>query len=132
LNLAAYSFYTGVDISDVAVQKAQRRAHEAGRGDRNEYCQADILTYEPARQYDVILYGESIYYVPSGRIAAMLARYSRYLTESGVFIARMFDVSGKRQHILNTIESHFDIVEKHINEKTQVCIIVFRPFVLPA
>jgi hypothetical protein len=39
----------------------------------------------------------------------------------------MFDVSGKHQHILDTIESHFDVVEKHLNEQTQVCIIVFRP-----
>lgn len=127
LNPAAYSFYTGVDISDVAVQKARRRAQEAGRAGRNEYCQSDILTYEPARQYDVILYGESIYYVPPRRIAAMLGRYSAHLTSGGVFIARMFDLSGERQRILDTIESHFDVVEKHLHEQTQVCVIVFRP-----
>lgn len=127
LNPAAYSFYTGVDISDVAVQKATARAQELGRADRNEYCQSDILTYVPTRQYDVILYGDSIYYVPPRKIAAMLKRYSTYLTKGGVFIARMFDVSGKRQHILDTIESHFDVVEKHLHEQTRVCIIVFRP-----
>jgi SAM-dependent methyltransferase len=127
LNPAAYSFYTGVDISDVAVQKARARAQELGRADRHEYCQSDILTYVPTRQYDVILYGDSIYYVPPRRIASMLARYSTYLTKDGVFIARMFDVSGKRQHILDTIESHFDVVEKHLHEQTQVCVIVFRP-----
>lgn len=127
LNLAAYSFYTGVDISDVAIQKARTRALEAGRADRNEYCQSDIFTYEPARQYDVILYGDSIYYIPPRRIAPMLSRYSTYLTKGGVFIARMFDVSGKRRRILDTIESHCDVVEKHLHEQTQVCIIVFRP-----
>jgi 2-polyprenyl-6-hydroxyphenyl methylase/3-demethylubiquinone-9 3-methyltransferase len=127
LNPGAYSFYTGVDISDVAVQKARKRAQEAGRADRNEYCRSDILAYVPARQYDVILYGESLYYVPLRRIAAMLARYSTYLTKRGVFIARMFDASGNRRRILDTIESHFEVVERHLHEQTHVCVVVFRP-----
>jgi SAM-dependent methyltransferase len=131
LNPNAYSLYTGVDISDVAVQKARARAQEAGRADRNEYRQSDILTYAPARQYDVILYGDSIYYVPPRQVAPMLGRYSKCLTKGGVFIARMFDVSGKRRRILDTIESHFDVVEKRVYEQTQVCIIVFRPFATP-
>jgi len=127
LNREAYRFYTGVDISDVAVQKARQRAQEAGRTDHNEYCQSDILTYVPARQYDVVLYGDSIYYVPPRRIAAMLDRYSAYLTSDGVFIARMFDVSGKRRYILDIIETHFTVLEKHLHKETGACIIVFRP-----
>jgi SAM-dependent methyltransferase len=127
LNPAAYRSYTGVDISDVAVQKARARAKEAGRADRNEYCQSDIITYEPAQQYDVILFGDSIYYIPPRRIAATLNRYSTYLTPCGVFVARMFDVSGKRHEILGIVESHFEVVEKHLHEQTQVCVIVFRP-----
>lgn len=122
-----YSFYTGVDISDVAIQKGRRRAQEAGRADRNEYCQCDILTYTPTQHYDVILYGDSIYYIPNRQIAPMLRRYSMYLTGGGVFISRIFKVSGKLQHILDIVESHFDVVEKHIHEQTQMCIIVFRP-----
>lgn len=130
LNPAAFSSYTGVDISNVAIEKARARAQETGRADCNEYCQADILTYEPARQYNVILYGDSIYYVPPRRIAAMLTRYSVYLSSRGVFIARIFDVSGTHRHILDIIESQCEIVEKYLNEQTHVCIIVFRP-VLP-
>lgn len=127
LNPETYSFYTGVDISDVAIQKARTRALEAGRGDRNEYCQSDILTYTPTRQYNVILCGDSIYYVANRQIVPMLCRYSTYLTKQSVFIARIFDVSGKLRHTLDIVESHFDVVEKHIHEQTQMCIIVFRP-----
>lgn len=127
VNPETYSFYTGVDVSDVAIQKARTRSHEVGRADRNEYCQSDILTYTPTRQYNVILYGDSIYYIGNRQIAPMLCRYSTYLTKHGVFIARIHDVSGKLQHIIDIVESRFDVVEKHIHEQTQTCIIVFRP-----
>ncbi len=127
LNPAAYSTYTGVDISDVAVEMARARAQEAGRADQNEYCQSDILMYEPTRRYDIILFGDSIYYVPFRRIATMLKRYSQYLTPEGVFIARLCDVSGTHRQIVETIESHSKIIEKHVGGEMKTCIIVFRP-----
>jgi 2-polyprenyl-3-methyl-5-hydroxy-6-metoxy-1,4-benzoquinol methylase len=130
VNTEAYSFYSGVDISDVAIQKARKRAEEVGRADRNQYCQSDILTYTPQRQFDVILYGDSIYYIPNQQIAPMLCRYSTYLTKQGVFIARLFDVSGKHRRILDIVESHFDVVEKHLHEldgQPPMCVIVFQP-----
>jgi SAM-dependent methyltransferase len=127
LNPAAYSFYTGLDISDVAIQKARRRAQESGHAGRNEYCQSDILTYEPVRQYNVILYGDSIYYIPPRQIVPMLYRYSTFLTQNGVIIARLFDVTGKRHDIVDNIQDHFDVVECHSHEQTLACLIVFRP-----
>lgn len=127
LNENLYGFYTGVDISDVAVQKSRARTQEAGRSLRSEYCQSDILTYEPTRLYQVILYRDSIYYVPTARIVKTLNRYSAYLTRGGTFIVRMFDISGDRREILDLIESHFDVVERHIHGQT--CVIVFRPLV---
>ncbi|GAC1679939.1 MAG: hypothetical protein PVS2B2_17970 [Candidatus Acidiferrum sp.] len=127
LNLVAYQLYTGVDISDVAIVKARKRAEETRRADRNEYCQSDIVSYVPPRQYDVILYGDSIYYIPLARIPDMLARYSGYLKDGGVFIARLFDVRGKRQNILCAIEDNFQIVEKQHRAPTEACLITFRP-----
>jgi len=123
----AYRLYTGVDISDVAVQKARIRALNVGRADRSEFFEHDILTYKPALLYDVILYGDSIYYIPPHRIVGMLQRYSKCLTSDGVFIARIFDVSGKLHTFIDTIESQFDVVEKHLNDTSQVCILAFRP-----
>lgn len=125
LDPASYSFYAGVDISDVAIEKARTRALRAGGADRRKYFTADILTYVPDRQFDVILFGDSIYYIPLRRIVPMLSRYADYLTPTGVFAVRVFDVSGKRQ-ILDAIENNFVLVEKNLNEKTHVCNIVFR------
>ncbi len=127
LDPAVYTRYTGVDISDVAIKVARARAQKSGHAGLNEYCESDILMYKPSCQFDVILFGDSIYYVPSRRIAPLLSRYSTFLTARGVFVARLFDVSGKHQHILDTIESHFETVEKHIHKQTQAVAIVFRP-----
>jgi predicted TPR repeat methyltransferase len=127
LDSQAYSLYTGVDISDVAVNKARSRAAEAGRADRNEYCQSDILTFTPVREYDVIFWGDSIYYIPPRSIVPMLHHYAGYLTAQGIFIARMFDVSGKHHYILDLIERDFDVAGKRLSDQDHSCLVAFRP-----
>lgn len=126
LNAAAYRFYTGVDISDVAIEKAKQRTEENGRTDRNEYCQSDISTYLPKQQYDVILFGDSIYF-PDKRIAEMLARYSKYLKQDGVFIVRTWFLSDRQRAIVRNIENNFDVVEKRFYHESQLIVIVFQP-----
>jgi SAM-dependent methyltransferase len=126
LDSGAYRSYTGVDISDVAVEKAKKRTEENRRSDKNEYFQSDIFSYTPTHQYDVVLFGDSLYYVPHQRIAGMLSRYSEFVTNQGVFIVRLFDVRGKHQAIIDIIEKTFDVVERHLYN-AQVGVLVFRP-----
>jgi SAM-dependent methyltransferase len=126
LNPAAYSHYTGVDISDVAIEKAIQATAASGRTDKNRYQQSDIFSYVPTGQYDVLLFSDSLYYVPHQRIAGMLERYSAFLSRDGVFIARMFDITGKHHAIIDVIQEHFEIVENHLHD-SQVGIIVFKP-----
>src|SRR5262245_45033616 len=45
LSQSAYNHYTGVDISDVAIQRAGLRAATGGRNGKNRYVQADISKY---------------------------------------------------------------------------------------
>ena len=68
LSGTAYQVYTGVDISDVALENAKKRTEENRRGDKNQYFQSNIFSYVLTRRYD--------------------ARwiYSNYLKERGVFI----------------------------------------------
>jgi 2-polyprenyl-6-hydroxyphenyl methylase/3-demethylubiquinone-9 3-methyltransferase len=127
LNAQMYRDYTGVDISDLALEKARRRSDEVSRTDRNSYSQSDITGYIPTRQFDVILFRDSIYYVPRARIKGTLDRYSQSLTGQGVFIVRMWSASGKYRPIVNTIERHFHVVEKHLSDEPQAAILVFRP-----
>ena len=124
LEPASYTEYVGVDISDVAIKRARERAQERqGRGEC-VFVQHDILDYKPSGRFNVILYGDSIYYISARQILPMLKRYSSFLAEDGVFIARIFDVSGKRRDIVETIQGHFTTVESH--PQGQSCTVIFR------
>ena len=127
LDKTKYRQYMGVDISDMAIEKAQRRSEETGRAEKNRFFQSDILSYAPTQQYDLILLRDSIYYIPRQKIKAMLSRYMKYLKEGGVLIVRMFDGSGKHRTIVDTIERNFNIVERYSPDQSKTVIIVFRP-----
>ncbi len=127
----AYSYYLGVDISDVAIAKATTRSMETGRAGKNHYFRSDISSYVPDRQFDVVLLRDSVYYVPWSKVKAMLDGYAQYLTAEGVFIVRMWNASGKYQTIVDTIESNFEIVEKYWSSQPEAMIIVFRKAAKP-
>ena len=74
----------------------------------------------------MILFRDSIYYVPRRQINAMLQRYAQYLEAGAVFIVRMAD-GDKYQDIVETIESHFAIVDKHVADDPKAVVLVFRP-----
>src|ERR1019366_1801099 len=126
LEAKTYRHYTGVEISDVAIEKARRRTEENRRADKNSYFQSDILSYAPTQQYDVILLREVIFYVPRAKIRSVLNRYSEYLKEGGVFIVRICNIAGKYKIFVDTIESNFLVVEKYVADQTTTAVIVFR------
>jgi SAM-dependent methyltransferase len=125
LNEAKYHDYTGIDISEVALEKASRKTAAIGRAGRTRYVQGDVYTYVPTRQYPVILFKDSIYYVPRGKIRPMLNRYTRYLTDRGVIIAKI-SASDKYRAIVDAIEGNFEVVERSVFEQPAALVIVFR------
>jgi len=127
LNTAAYHSYTGVDICDVAIERAKSRAQENHRADKNVYTQSDILSYTPNQCYDVIFFGDSIYYFSWQRIIEILNRYSKNLKRDGVFIVRTWTMKDKHQTMVHNIENAFDVLEKHSYADSQIVVIVFRP-----
>jgi len=131
----AYGTYVGVDISEVALGKAARRTEESRRADKNRFVRADFLSYVPTQQFDVILFRESMYHVPLGKVKAILERYSKYLRDDGVFIVRMATSdakSGKSKHrpnaMVGVMENEFDVVEKRQYDESGSTVIVFRPW----
>lgn len=132
-----YQSYFGVDISEAALAKARRRSLECGRGDKNSFECADFLTYVPSGQYDVILFRESMYHVPLGKVKAVLDRYSAYLKDGGVFVVRLYASSGDRtdgrdKHrpaaMLSIMKAEFDVVEKcRYAIPGRPTVMVFRP-----
>jgi SAM-dependent methyltransferase len=126
LDAHSYQNYTGVDISDVALEKAQRRSEMCERGQKNHYVQADVSTYIPDAKFDVILFRESIYYIPRRQIRATLGRYSRYLNEGGVFIVRQHN-RVVADDLVKIIEGSFETVGHYSSDPSGPVVLIFRP-----
>lgn len=124
MDASKYSSYTGVDISEWAVKRALARSESNGREEKNKYVCADICRYTPGRRYDIILFRESIFYIPKSRIRVVLDRYSDYLKETGVFIVRMCDRK-KYASIVRLIDKHYHVVDSSQANNANI-ILVFR------
>jgi SAM-dependent methyltransferase len=122
-----YRRYTGVDISSVATDKARQRTEENARGHKSLFFASDITCYVPTEQFDLILFRESIHYIPRPKIKATLDRYAQYLRKDGSFIVRLWNRDGKFKDIIAIIEDNFDVVEKYLPEHVSSIVIVFRP-----
>jgi SAM-dependent methyltransferase len=116
--------YCALDISEVAIDEARSRA-----SDRPEavFVQGDMLTYEPARLFDVILLRESIYYNSIAGALHALERYARYLAPGGVFVVRMCRAVLTNQPIRDLIAKHFEVLEETEYQEPLAVISVFRP-----
>ena len=124
LDSAKYSVYVGVDISEVALQKARQRCAENRRSDKNSYVRSAIETYVPSQEFDVILFRECLFYVAQWRMKSVLNRYADYLTSDGVLIVRLYDAIAYRG-IVRLIETAFQVVEKHVDADDEI-VITFR------
>jgi SAM-dependent methyltransferase len=128
-----YQKYVGVDISEVALEKARQKTAETGRTGRNQFACSDFLSFDPGDKFDVILFRESMYHVPIGQVKTILDRYAQFLKEDGVFIVRLYlaGPNGEKRirpkGVIRIIEGEFDIVEKSRYDKNELTITVFRP-----
>ena len=127
LNDTTFRQYLGVDVSDVALETARTIAARIGRSAKVRFTQSDIVTYVPTERHDVILFMESLYYIPWARIPTLLDRYSDYLKPAGVFIVRMWTGTDKYLPIVSIIEDHFLVVDKRVSEDPKAILIVCQP-----
>lgn len=131
----AYRSYIGVDISEVALEKAVKRTQGNGRADKNSFVRSDFLGYTPTQDFDVILFRESLYHVPYGQVLPILKKYSKHLKKNGVFIVRLYAgdiLTGKIKfrvtRKLDLLKREFDIVESCRYEQPGTpTVLVFRP-----
>lgn len=112
LGAEVYREYTGVDISDVALDKARERSRSLGRSGKNEYVQSDIMTFVPRKRYDVILLRESIAYIPRPKVRALFAHYAEYLNPDGVFIVRWCNPR-QAEELMQPAQQVYRLVERH-------------------
>jgi ubiquinone/menaquinone biosynthesis C-methylase UbiE len=132
-----YKTYTGVDISDVALAIAAKRALEAGR-DQVAFVQGFMHTFMPDKKPDVFLFRESLQYVARRRrrvatnISRFLERYSAMLAPEGIMIARIGTRTPSDRHLATQIETvvrkHFDVIECRTTQEPPCLMLVFQPF----
>jgi SAM-dependent methyltransferase len=127
IDVAAYASYLGVDIADVALDRARTRSEENGRGAKNAFHQSDIESYVPQGQFEVILFRDSLYYLQRSAIVPTLRRYAQYLSGAGVFIVRLANGSTAYAPIVRDIEQNFALVERARFMDPDALVLVFRP-----
>jgi SAM-dependent methyltransferase len=131
----AYRSYIGVDISESAIEKGINRTNENSRSEKNRFVCSDFLGYMPTQDFDVILFRESLYHVPQGRVQEILEKYSKHLKPSGVFIVRLYSGDFKTGRIkyrvwkkLDLIGRNYDVVESFKYETPGLpTVLIFRP-----
>ena len=124
LNTRSFSEYTGVAVSQVATNLAAARSSRNGRDKKDQYFCGDITPFVPSGRYQVILFRESIFYIPLSKIVDVLLRYRKHRKQNGVFIVRMFS-GQKYKSIVRLIERNFDLIESFPQFGPDI-ILVFR------
>jgi SAM-dependent methyltransferase len=114
----SYSAYVGVDLSAVAIARA---AHAPGAS----YVVGDILTYRPDRTFDVILFRESLYYVPLPQIPALLTRYLAALTPTGRILVRVWHRTEHRT-LIDRLRDTGHVEIEHPHPRSHATIVVLR------
>jgi SAM-dependent methyltransferase len=135
LSTDAYRSYIGVDISEAALAKAVKRTAENGRSEKNAFVCSDFLGYSPTKEFDIILFRESLYHVPYGQVPQILEKYSKSLKNNGVFVVRLYagdhrpgKIKYRVQRKLDLIKREFDIVEsRQYDTPGMPTVLVFRP-----
>jgi SAM-dependent methyltransferase len=125
LDQQAYTECVGVDISDMAIARAKAWSERTGRVGKNKFYCSDIVSFVPSQEFDLILFRDSLCYVPLRKIKATLDRYSDFLKENGCFVVRLFD-GIRYAPLVEIIEANFSVQLKRFSETGAVAI-VFRP-----
>jgi 2-polyprenyl-3-methyl-5-hydroxy-6-metoxy-1,4-benzoquinol methylase len=123
MDVDVFSTYTGVDISQAAIDSANLKLKGTTREDRAHFVLGELESFEPNEKYDLILFRESIYYLPKVKIIPTLHRYSEYLDKEGHIVIRMHDKS-KYNHITKMVEKHFVVVDRYTPTDLSAIIIV--------
>jgi len=117
-----YGRYVGLDISDLAITNARQAGDE-----KCTYLVADMDTYEPQGQYDMIIFNEVIYY--SKHPLKTLLRLAGYLKPEGLLIVTINDHKHS-EALWNSIREGFQLVDETTTITSKGCCVtkVLAPF----
>jgi 2-polyprenyl-3-methyl-5-hydroxy-6-metoxy-1,4-benzoquinol methylase len=79
----AYKDYHGIDISPIAIRRAQKK-----KLPKTRFTVADFQTWNPDQSYDLIIFCETLYYVP--RPQEVVQHYAHYLLKGGYIVISIY------------------------------------------
>jgi 2-polyprenyl-3-methyl-5-hydroxy-6-metoxy-1,4-benzoquinol methylase len=108
----SYSKYIGIDLSQVAIDKAARL-----QSPKTSYRCADMEDFIPIDQFDLIIFNESIYY--SGSPIGLIRKYGKYLNRTGVLIISLTEQHALTAGIMKSIRDQHTVIDyqKTSNDK---------------
>lgn len=115
-----FATYRGIDVSVEAIALANKRA-----SDTISFDLGDIETLELTKDYDLIVFTESIMYVNPSRRLKTLKRYAEKLTADGRLMVTAVQYE-RFEAIFELIEKHFEILEDRLFGHKERRVIVFR------
>jgi len=104
LNLDSFESYLGVDVSPTGITMAQKRKSE-----KINFEIGDLQHYKCKEKYDLIVFEESLYYVPFFR-QRLLRRYAQYLWPGGLFVVTIAHPNQFRG-MIRMIRKNFQVIE---------------------
>jgi 2-polyprenyl-3-methyl-5-hydroxy-6-metoxy-1,4-benzoquinol methylase len=120
LRTVGYASYLGFDISEKAIEQARINQNETTR-----FEVANAETFQPPESYDVIIFNESLYYLPDPR--GVLLRYAKHLRSGGIIIVSTYRVTNNLRmwRLLDGVAPILDAVSLK-NDGTRWDIKVYR------
>lgn len=106
-----YTGYLGIDISEVAIQKAAylENAHV-------HYRYADMEKFIPEQLYDIIVFSETLYYAANP--LQLMQLYMEYLQPGGVLIVSVFE-NPRNKKAMDLINGSFPFTEEIITSNAR-------------
>lgn len=118
LSPGSFEYYRGVDASSQAIALARKRASE-----KVNFELGDIQNYKCEDDFDLIVFEESLYYVPFFRYR-LLKRYARQLRPGGVFIVTVADPN-RFARMIGMIRRKFQVLEDRYFQNSKRFLLVF-------
>jgi len=108
-----YTRYVGVDLSDVAIQRAKDKENEYV-----SFVREDVRHFQTSERFSIIVFNECLYYFQQP--LALLKRYEHYLSPNGVIIISMYqEHSNQREDLWNRIGASYVIENEHKIENSK-------------
>lgn len=109
----------GIDLSQEAIRLASRFT-----SDKISFQLADMVTFVCLHPYDLILFPESLYYVPVASQESLLKRLAEHLKPGGVFVAT-FAQAKRYNNMIDRIRRNFVVLEDRRFSASNRHLIVF-------